>query len=358
VENAAALATAPGMPSITECAMSCEADVLHVHSDQVPPVVFHGGELPNEVAHPTILVVDDDLGTRQTVALAFSLAGVRVAIAGCGADALIMARSLPVDLLVIDLRLDDMSGLNVVRMLNRLGVPLPFVVISAFLTVEHINEAKELGAIEVIEKPFMIDDMTSLLLRVLAQRRAPSHRNEHRPPSPRDTAADGRATNAAAPVDRVDGALAPPFSTTPKSAAQRWASYVIRACESEADFKTLDDWARFVGVSYSSLRESCRLVGVLAHDARDFVRVLRALISVRQGACTHPEVLFDVSDTRTLQSLLTRAGLESGGRLSTLSVDDFLERQQFISLHSGALQACRRLLRDRFAAFPPSADPK
>jgi hypothetical protein len=132
----------------------------------------------------------------------------------------------------------------------------------------------------------------------------------------------------------------------PRSTAERWAVRVLKATQAEGDLKTIADWAAFVGVSYSSLCESCRLLGIRPYDARDFMRMLRALIQARAAGC-HPEALLDVSDRRTLSRLILRAGF--GGRPSAASIDDYLRGQLFVDARNEGLAALRRLLGDRMA---------
>src|SRR5882762_7770020 len=64
----------------------------------------------------------------------------------------------------------------------------------------------------------------------------------------------------------------------PTCTADRWASYVLKVCKVERDPKTLGIWAREVGLSYTALCESCRLIGVQPRQARDFARVLRIIL--------------------------------------------------------------------------------
>src|SRR5207237_8247783 len=121
------------------------------------------------------------------------------------------------------------------------------------------------------------------------------------------------------------------------SASERWAMHVIKGCESRTDLKTLEQWARWIGVSYTSLRESCRIVGIRAFDARDLVRVLRAIILASVSTC-RPEVLLDVSDVRTLDKLLARGGLTCSPNVDHASVEGFFRDQQFIRADNGALR--------------------
>ena len=126
----------------------------------------------------------------------------------------------------------------------------------------------------------------------------------------------------------------------PRSAAERWAVLVLKACESACDLKTLADWAAFVGVSYSSLCEGCRLISVRPQHARDLARVLRAVIKSIPDR-VHPHVLLDVSDRRTLRCLLDKANIREQ---EFVSMEQFLDHQQFVSDRNEGLIALRALL--------------
>jgi hypothetical protein len=136
----------------------------------------------------------------------------------------------------------------------------------------------------------------------------------------------------------------------PESAAERWALYVFRACAASGDLKTLEAWAGWVGVSYSSLRESCSLLGIRPHDARDLARMLRAVMRSALDDCP-PSALLDVSDSRTLNHLLQRAGVV-GARGPEISVEQFLGAQQFVPTGNAGLRVLRTLLASTEDALP------
>jgi hypothetical protein len=148
--------------------------------------------------------------------------------------------------------------------------------------------------------------------------------------------------------DRVGPFLAPlsderrsaPAEQVPRSVAERWAMLVVQACRSDGDLKTLADWAAFVGVSYSSLCEACRLVDVRPRDARDLTRVLRA---VARSTCdgVDPGLLLDVRDRRTLRTVLNKAGIQAK---AGVSVEQFLDSQRFVPAQNVGLMALRRFL--------------
>ena len=276
---------------------------------------------PEAAAHsihstwPAILVIDDDVGTRETLHWALSHCGYSVMTAATGTDAIRIAQAGPPDLMLIDLRLPDIPGVDVVRTLQQQAFKVPFVLFSAFLTTAVTVDAMRLGAIDVLEKPIDIDDVVAVVCSAVV---AP----------PRSPAAIGE----------------------PKSAAERWASYVMKACDSDGDLKTIAEWARIAGVSYSSLRESCRLLGIRPRDARDFVRVLRVLLrsTHRDGEIA---ALLDISDHRTLAALLRRAALNGTSRHG-LSIGHFIRSQAFVHRDNEGLAAIARLLPSAAQAAP------
>jgi len=278
---------------------------------------------------PAVLIIDDDLGTRQTIDWALRQAGYRVGTASSGSEGMAMARSGTFDLLVIDFQLPDMLGTNLVKAIRSELAPVPFILISGWLKTEVTVEAMKLGASNVIDKPIAIEGLPAIVSSALGCRFA-----DHSVEPPHRRPADVRGS-----VLMSDG-------MRPRSAAERWAGHVLKACESEGDLKTVGDWATCAGVSSTSLCESCHLLGIHPRDARDFARVLRALIKSRIHHC-EPEVLLDVSDRRTLTTLLQRGGVVMRTSSGELSVGEFLSTQRFISADNEGLSILRTLLRSQ-----------
>ena len=119
----------------------------------------HGSAVAWPASVAAILVIDDDLGTRETYKWALRAHGFQVTTAGSGARALALGKSSQFNLMLLDLRLPDISGIDVVRSMQHDGAALPFVLVSAFLTAPIATEAKALGAIGVWEKPLTVDDV-------------------------------------------------------------------------------------------------------------------------------------------------------------------------------------------------------
>jgi DNA-binding response OmpR family regulator len=117
-----------------------------------------------------ILVVEDDRTVGQYVARGLSEARYTVELTADGPSGLEKASGGPFDLIVLDLRLPGMNGLEVLRTLRDRGVATPVLVLTAQDSVEHKVDALRIGADDYVTKPFA---MAELLARVEAISRRP-----------------------------------------------------------------------------------------------------------------------------------------------------------------------------------------
>jgi DNA-binding response OmpR family regulator len=113
-----------------------------------------------------VLVVDDDVLVRDVVGRYLSRADYQVTVAGDGEHALRAAQACPPDLVVLDLMLPGLSGLEVCRRLRGAG-PVPIVMLTALGEEEDRIVGLELGADDYITKPF---SPRELVLRVAETR--------------------------------------------------------------------------------------------------------------------------------------------------------------------------------------------
>ncbi len=112
----------------------------------------------------TILIVDDDDGLRKSFHKLLTEEGFAVKSAASGESALAMVKEddLP-DLVILDLRLPGISGIEAFRAIHRIEPKLPVIIMTAFGTTETAIEATKLGAFDYILKPFDIPEMLSLI---------------------------------------------------------------------------------------------------------------------------------------------------------------------------------------------------
>jgi two-component system KDP operon response regulator KdpE len=118
---------------------------------------------PPESTH--ILVVDDEPNLLRVLALNLSSRGYRITAASDAASALDRAAATHPDLMVLDLGLPDLDGLEVIRRLRERADALPIIVLSARSSSQEKVAALDLGATDYMTKPF---DMNELLARLRA----------------------------------------------------------------------------------------------------------------------------------------------------------------------------------------------
>jgi DNA-binding response OmpR family regulator len=117
-----------------------------------------------------VLVVEDDTTVGQYVKRGLHEAGYQAELVGDGAEGLRLASEGPYDLIVLDLRLPVMSGVEVLRTLRDRGNGVPVLVLTAQDTVDFKVQALRSGADDYVTKPFSLDE---LLARVEALGRRP-----------------------------------------------------------------------------------------------------------------------------------------------------------------------------------------
>ncbi len=114
-----------------------------------------------------ILVVDDDLQLRQSFEKLLAQEGHTVFTAAHGEGALALVQSEPPDLVIMDVRMPGMSGLEAFRRMHVLEPKLPVIIMTAFGTTETAIEATKLGAFDYVLKPFDIPDILALIDQAL-----------------------------------------------------------------------------------------------------------------------------------------------------------------------------------------------
>jgi NtrC-family two-component system response regulator AlgB len=118
-----------------------------------------------------VLVVDDEKNIRSTLALALESAGCAVGLAATAESALAHASREVFDLALVDLKLAESSGLDLIPKLVAASPGLDIVVITAYATIDTAVEAMRRGAVDYLPKPFTPAQIRHLVERT-AQRRA------------------------------------------------------------------------------------------------------------------------------------------------------------------------------------------
>ncbi|MHB8456059.1 MAG: hybrid sensor histidine kinase/response regulator [Acidiferrobacterales bacterium] len=124
--------------------------------------------IPGPLQTERLLVVEDSDAGREVLGIKLRREGYSVAEATNGKEALEQAASGNIDLVLLDLKLPDMSGLKVLRQLRRLRsmLDMPVIVVSALDHPSDVVQALQSGANDYVTKPF---DLTVALARIRTQ---------------------------------------------------------------------------------------------------------------------------------------------------------------------------------------------
>src|SRR5437773_5066014 len=106
---------------------------------------------------PRILVVDDERSMRELLAIVLRREGYEVLLAENGRSAVSLLEREPVDLLISDIKMPDLSGVDVLRAAKRIDQDILGIMITAFASTDSAVEAMRLVACDYLSKPFDVD---------------------------------------------------------------------------------------------------------------------------------------------------------------------------------------------------------
>lgn len=126
-----------------------------------------------------ILVVDDELIERQTLTDILRLEGYHVTAVANGEAAVDYVRLNPVDLIVLDLRMPGMSGLDVIKVVYRISPDIEIILLTAHGSIESAIDALRSQVHDYLLKPASPVQIIDSVLRGLARREAKLNAREH-----------------------------------------------------------------------------------------------------------------------------------------------------------------------------------
>jgi len=114
-----------------------------------------------------ILIVDDEEKMRHVLSIMLSMKGHAIDQAGDGLEALNMINDTAYDMVITDIKMPQMDGMQLLEKIKEMEIPCPVVFITAFATVESAVEAMRQGAADYITKPFEEDRIQLTVERTL-----------------------------------------------------------------------------------------------------------------------------------------------------------------------------------------------
>jgi len=120
---------------------------------------------------PLMLVVDDDPGTSGLLREVFVQEGFQVENASSGAEALALASERSYDIVLCDVQMPDLDGIEVLRRLRRVAPESTVILVTAYGTIEAAIRALHEGAFDYVRKPFKLDEVRLCVGRAMERRR-------------------------------------------------------------------------------------------------------------------------------------------------------------------------------------------
>ena len=114
-----------------------------------------------------ILIVDDEKNIRMTLSQSLESLGVETDMAGNGEEALTKLKEKDFGLILLDIRMPGMDGMEVLRQVREVRPDIRIIMITAYGTIGSAVEAMKLGAVDFLQKPFDPEEIRELVSRVL-----------------------------------------------------------------------------------------------------------------------------------------------------------------------------------------------
>jgi CheY-like chemotaxis protein len=116
---------------------------------------------------PSLLITDDDAAFRETLQSVLEPQGYRTLLAGDGEEALSIVRREKVDLLLLDMHMPKLTGLETLRQLRQIRAMLPCIILSARVDDRLVEQARQWQAFEVLPKPVTRSQITGIVRQAL-----------------------------------------------------------------------------------------------------------------------------------------------------------------------------------------------
>src|SRR6516225_5537326 len=114
-----------------------------------------------------LLVVDDEPNVRLNYRITLEGEGHEIIETGTALDALQKLRTQPFDLAILDMRMPEMDGLELLAAMRREEIGTPAVIVTAFSDVPNAVRAMKLGAIDFLQKPLRPEDLRQVVSEII-----------------------------------------------------------------------------------------------------------------------------------------------------------------------------------------------
>jgi len=121
-------------------------------------------------ADAQILVVDDEERMRNLLKKVLTKQGLSVQTSPNGIDALMKVEETPFDVILADIRMPEMNGIEVLKTVKETRPEIYVILMTAFGSIDSAVEAMKKGAYDYITKPFKMDEITIVIKKALEEK--------------------------------------------------------------------------------------------------------------------------------------------------------------------------------------------
>jgi CheY-like chemotaxis protein len=119
------------------------------------------------IRSPSLLITDDDAAFRQTLCGLFRQRGFRTLAASDGQEALEIVSREPVHLLLLDVHMPRLTGLETLQLVKQINDLLPIILLTAQLDEAILEQARQANAFSILRKPVALRVLTDVVAQAM-----------------------------------------------------------------------------------------------------------------------------------------------------------------------------------------------
>jgi DNA-binding NtrC family response regulator len=116
---------------------------------------------------PKLLIVDDEIDIREFAKSFFKKRGIQVFTASAGSEALEIIEQEQPNLVLLDIRMEEMNGVDVLKKIREKGHKVKVIMVSGVEEESTVKEAESQGITGFIHKPLVLDELQKIVLKEL-----------------------------------------------------------------------------------------------------------------------------------------------------------------------------------------------
>jgi len=110
-------------------------------------------------AQPKVLIVDDEERFRATMCKLLTVRGLKAVTAGSGKEAIEKLRQNPYDVVILDVRMPEMGGVQVLSEIKKIDPQAEVIIMTGYASVDTAKEIMKLGAYDYVLKPYSVEEL-------------------------------------------------------------------------------------------------------------------------------------------------------------------------------------------------------